>query len=92
MYLPSCGIIWKYRLADLFDNAPQPFFKGFIVPELEELALAETQNNLTTSPQWLRCKPTLVRGQEPERLNEPLPWNYPPKNLTNSCNPAISWE
>src|SRR6266446_4886484 len=32
------------RLADLFDpDAPQPFFKGSKVPELEELALTETQ-------------------------------------------------
>jgi hypothetical protein len=32
------------RLADLFDHdAPQPFFKGSKVPELEELALTETQ-------------------------------------------------
>src|SRR4029077_17953031 len=32
------------RLADLFDpEAPQPFFKGSKVPELEELALSETQ-------------------------------------------------
>ena len=32
------------RLADLFDpEAPQPFFKGSKVPELEELALTETQ-------------------------------------------------
>ena len=32
------------RLADLFDrDTPQPFFKGSKVPELEELALTETQ-------------------------------------------------
>jgi hypothetical protein len=32
------------RLADLFDSqTPQPFFKGSKVPELEELALPETQ-------------------------------------------------
>ena len=32
------------RLADLFDRAaPQPFFRGSKVPELEELALTETQ-------------------------------------------------
>ena len=32
------------RLADLFDRVtPQPFFKGSKVPELEELALTETQ-------------------------------------------------
>jgi hypothetical protein len=48
MYLPSCGIIWEYRLADLFDSAPQPFF-GSIVPDIEELALTETKSNLTTS-------------------------------------------
>ena len=32
------------RLADLFDRAaPQPFFRGSKAPELEELALTETQ-------------------------------------------------
>ena len=32
------------RLADLFDRVtPQPFFKGSKIPELEELALTETQ-------------------------------------------------
>src|ERR1700752_78715 len=32
------------RLADLFEGAtPQPLFKGSKVPELEELALTETQ-------------------------------------------------
>jgi hypothetical protein len=32
------------RLADLFDrDTPQPFFKGSKIPELEELALTETQ-------------------------------------------------
>jgi hypothetical protein len=92
MYLPSCGIIWEYRLADLFDSAPQPFF-GSMVPDIEELALTETKSNLTTSPQWVRSNRTLVRGHEPQRLNEPLPWNHPPKKtqliLVNRSN---SWE